>query len=265
MMPAEFPAALGFDGAGDVEQIGAGVTMFRPGDAVFGQFMPRVLHYGTYADYVVASAAGAVAPKPESLDYVQAAALPMPAATALSCIDALDLGPGSTLLIVGATGGVGSYAIQFAAQRGAHVLATARPDATAQVTALGAAEALDYTQGDLATMARTRYPGGIDAVLDLATTEPAGLAHISEVLGKGGRLISTIESAQAPTLVGRGIAASNLSWQPSAALLDRIVRLVDAGKLKVVIDRIYPLEQVADALEQLEHGQVHGKVVLQIA
>jgi NADPH:quinone reductase-like Zn-dependent oxidoreductase len=103
-------------------------------------------------------------------------------------------------------------------------------------------------------MVRTRYPGGIDAVLDLATTDPAGLAHISGVLGKGGRLISTIESAQAPTLAGRGINASNLSWWPSAALLDRIGCLVDAGQLKVVIDRIYPLEQAADALEQVEHG-----------
>jgi NADPH:quinone reductase-like Zn-dependent oxidoreductase len=75
-MPAQFPAVLGFDGAGVVEQVGAGVSSFRPGDDVFGQFMSRVLHWGTYADYVVASASGAIVPKPDSLDYVQAAALP---------------------------------------------------------------------------------------------------------------------------------------------------------------------------------------------
>ena len=81
-LPAEFPVVLGFDGAGVVEQVGPGVSTFRPGDDVFGQFMGRVLHWGTYADYVVTSASGAVVPKPISLDDVRAAALPMPAQTA---------------------------------------------------------------------------------------------------------------------------------------------------------------------------------------
>src|SRR5260221_11754437 len=113
--PAEFPAVLGFDGAGDVEQVGSGVTAFQPGEAVFGQFMPRVLHWGTYADYMVTSAAGAVVPKPAVLDYVQAAALPMPAQTARACVDALSLVPRSTILIVGATAGVGTHSVQGAA------------------------------------------------------------------------------------------------------------------------------------------------------
>src|SRR5258708_31536816 len=128
-LPAEFPAILGFDGAGDVEEVGPRVTTFQPGEAVFGQFMPRVLHWGTYADYMVTSAAGAVVAKPAALNYIQAAALPMPAQTALACVDALSLVPRSTILIVGATGGVGTYAVQLAALRGARVLATARPDA----------------------------------------------------------------------------------------------------------------------------------------
>jgi NADPH:quinone reductase-like Zn-dependent oxidoreductase len=159
--PAEFPVVLGFDGAGVVEQAGAGVSAFRPGDAVFGQFMPqRTLHWGTYADYVVASASGAVAPKPVSLDDVQAAALPMPAQTALACLDALSIDSGETVLIVGATGGIGTYAIQMAALRGARVLATARPEAADYVTSLGAAQVLDYTRADLVSAVRTLYPGG---------------------------------------------------------------------------------------------------------
>jgi NADPH:quinone reductase-like Zn-dependent oxidoreductase len=121
-LPAEFPAVLGFDGAGVVEQVGPGVSAFRPGDGVFGQFMARVLHWGTYADYVVTSASGAVVPKPVSLDYVQAAAVPMPAQTALASLDALSIGSGETLLIVGATGGVGTYAIQMAALRAQRLL-----------------------------------------------------------------------------------------------------------------------------------------------
>jgi len=264
--PAEFPAVLGFDGAGVVEQVGAGVSAFQPGDAVFGQFMPqRVLHWGTYADYVVTSASGAVAPKTISLDYLEAAALPMPAQVALACLDALSIGSGETLLIVGATGGIGTYAIQMAALRGARVLATARPEAANYATSLGAAQALDYTQGDLVSAVRTLYPGGVDAVLDVATTDPAGLSHISQALRAGGKLLTTIDSAEAPRLAEQGINAALLSWQPSAELLGRIKRYVDAGQLKVVVDHIYPLEQAALALEQVEHGRVRGKVVLSIA
>jgi NADPH:quinone reductase-like Zn-dependent oxidoreductase len=267
-LPAEFPAVLGVDGAGDVEQVGPGVTAFQPGSAVFGQFMPRVLHWGTYADYVVTSAAGAVVPKPAALDNVQAAALPMPAQTALACVDALSLVPGSTLLIVGATGGIGTYAVQLAALAGARVLATARPDAADYATSLGATEALDYTQGEDALVASVLalHPGGIDAVLDVATTTPERLERISRVLVRPeGRLISTIESAEAPTLAARGITASTFSLMPSAELLGRIAGFVAAGQLKVAEVRTYPLEQAAEALEQVEHGHVRGKVVLRVA
>src|SRR5258707_12322441 len=122
--PAEFPVVLGFDGAGVVEQAGAGVSAFRPGDAVFGQFMPqRVHHWGTYADYVVASASGAMAPKPVSLGDVQAAALPMPAQTALACLDALWIGSGEPVLIGGATAGIATHAIQMPALHATRSLA----------------------------------------------------------------------------------------------------------------------------------------------
>lgn len=265
-LPAEFPAVLGFDGAGVVEQVGPGVSAFQPGDAVYGQFMPqRALHWGTYADYVVTSASGAVAPKPNSLDYVQAAALPMPAQVALASLDALEIGSGETLLIVGATGGIGTYAIQMATLRGARVLATARPEAVNYVTSLGAAQALDYTQGDLVSAVRTLYPGGVDAVLDVATRDPEGLSHISQVLRAGGRLLTAIVTTEAPRLAEQGINASLLSWQPSAELLGRITRFVDAGQLKVTIDHIYPLDRAVEALDQVEHGRVRGKVVLRIA
>ncbi len=235
------------------------MTAFQPGEAVFGQFMPRVLHWGTYADYMVTSAAGAVVPKPAVLDYVQAAALPMPAQTALACVDALSLVPRSTILIVGATGGVGTYAVQLAALRGARVLATARPDATDYVSSLGAEEALDYTQGEEALVASVLalHPGGIDAVLDVAST--------TVLVRPEGKLLSTIESAEAPTLAARGVAASTFSLVPSAELLGRIAAFVDAGQLKVAEVRTYPLEQAAEALEQLDHGHVRGKVVLRVA
>jgi NADPH:quinone reductase-like Zn-dependent oxidoreductase len=215
--PPEFPVVLGFDDAGVVEQVGAGVNAFRPGDDVFGQFMPqRVHHWGTYADYVVTSASGAVAPKPISLDYEQAAALPMPAQVALACLDALEIGSGEILLIVGATGGIGTYAIQMAAQRGTRVLATARPEAANYVTSLGAAQALDYTQGDLVSAVHTLYPGGVDAVLDVATRDPAGFEHIGQALRAGGRLLTAIVTAEAPGWPSR---ASTLPFSPGSRAL----------------------------------------------
>jgi NADPH2:quinone reductase len=189
----------------------------------------------------------------------------MPAQTALACLDALSIGSGETVLIVGATGGIGTYAIQMAALRGARVLATARPEAADYVTSLGAAQALDYTRSDLVSAVRTLYPGGVDAVLDVATRDPAGLEHISQVLRTGGRLLTTIDSAQAPRVAEQGINASLFSLQPSDELLRRVTRFVNAGQLKVVIDHTYPLEQAALALEQVEHGRVRGKVVLSIA
>jgi NADPH:quinone reductase-like Zn-dependent oxidoreductase len=99
----------------------------------------------------------------------------------------------------------------------------------------------------------------------MITVYPELVEHISQVLRAGGRLISTVQSAQASRLAERGINAATLSWQPSAALLERIARLVDAEQLTVVIDRIYPLEEAVEALEQVEHEHVRGKVVLRIA
>src|SRR5260370_42060412 len=192
----------------------------------------------------------------------------MPGQTALACVDALSLVPRSTILSVGAAGGVGAYAVQLAALRGARVLATARPDATDYVSSLGAEEALDYTQGEEALVASVLalHPGGIDAVLDVASTTPERLERISRVLARPeGKLLSPIESAEAPTLAARGVAASTFSLAPSAELLGRIAAFVDAGQLKVAEVRTYPLEQAAEALEQLNYGHVRGKVVLRVA
>jgi NADPH:quinone reductase len=192
----------------------------------------------------------------------------MPAQAAPACVDTLGLVSGSAILIVGATGGVGTYAVQLAALRGARVLATARPEAASYVSSLGGEEVLDYSQGEEALVAAVQalHPGGIDAVLDVASTTPERLELISRVLVRpAGKLLSTIESAEASTLAARGVVASTFSLAASAELLGRIAALVDAGQLKVAEVRTYPLEQAAEALEQLEHGHVRGKVVLRVA
>jgi NADPH:quinone reductase-like Zn-dependent oxidoreductase len=170
-----FPLILGFDAAGVVERVGAGVTRFSEGDEVYGYLSKPVMGEGTYAEYVVVPAP-IVAKKPEAVGFAEAAALPMPGLTAMDLVDAVDLGKGETVLIVGATGGVGSYAVQLAARRGARVIATARQANEAFVRELGAAEAIDHTREDLVDAVRAAHPDGIEAIIDVVSD--------AEVLGR---------------------------------------------------------------------------------
>jgi NADPH:quinone reductase-like Zn-dependent oxidoreductase len=205
----------------------------------------------------------AILAKPRSIDFIQAAALPQPAMMALVSLDAAGIKAGSTVLIVGATGGIGSYAVQLATLRDARVIATARSADAAYITGLGATEAIDYTRGDLVVAVRALHPGGIDAVIDVVS-DPASLEQISWVLGPGGRLVSTVYAADPAKMAERGIQATNAILQPNADLLRRIAQVVDAGQLKVLIDRTYPLVQAVEALDHLEHQHVRGKTVLTI-
>jgi NADPH:quinone reductase-like Zn-dependent oxidoreductase len=152
-----FPLILGFDAAGVVERVGADVKGLSEGDEVYGYLSKPVMGEGTYAGYVGAPAA-IVAKKPEAVGFAAAAALPMPGLTAMDLVDAVDLGEGETVLIVGATGGVGSYAVQLTARRGARVIATARQANEAFVRQLGATETIDHTGGDLVEAVRTAIP-----------------------------------------------------------------------------------------------------------
>ena len=287
VLPHEFPLILGFDGAGVVEQVGSHVTEFHAGDEIFGLFWPPVLHFGTYAEYLVVPASGAMmstpAPqvpggvafafryqdpaailaKPRSIDFIHAAALPQPAMMALACLDAAEVAAGTTALIVGATGGVGGYAVQIAARRAAHVLATARAADDSYVRELGAADVLDYTQGDLAVAMRALYPDGIDAVIDVVS-DAAAIERISHVLRPGGRLISAVYAADPAKAAERGIRAINVILQPTADLLREVAHLVDDSGLTVPVEHTYPLVQAVEALDHIEHQHVRGKMVLTI-
>jgi NADPH:quinone reductase-like Zn-dependent oxidoreductase len=257
-----FPFILGFDAAGVVERIGSGVNDWKVGDEVFGMIWKPVFGEGTYAEYVTAPAS-IVARKPASLTFEQAAAVPMPALTALISIDTLHIAEGETILIVGATGGVGSYAVQLAARRGAHVVATALPEDAEYMHDLGAAETIDYQAADVVDTVKAAHPEGIDAVLDLVS-DAKKLDRIAATLKKGGRLATTLHVADEKAYAARGITASNIANQPTRALLERLVQMIDAGKLTVPLQKIYPLEQAPDAIAQSRSGHVRGKLVLKV-
>src|SRR3989475_9992444 len=170
-MAHEFPAVLGQDLAGVVEAVGDGVEGFQEGDRVFGTIGAKgTVHDGTFAE-LATPLPPALALTPAAVDDQQAGPLGVAATTAMSAVSAIDPSEGATVLIVGATGGVGTFAIQLAAARGAHVIASVKPGDEDLLTTLGAAETVDYSKEVIGAV-RERHPDGIDAVIDLVHRDP---------------------------------------------------------------------------------------------
>ncbi len=259
-MEHRFPLILGFDAAGVVERVGDEVGDLAAGDEVYGYLSKPVVGEGTYAEYVSAPAS-TVARKPESVGFAEAAALPMPGLTAMDLVDAVELKEGETALIVGATGGVGSYAIQLAARRGARVIATARRENEAFARELGAAETIDHTRGGLLEAVRATHPGGIEAIIDVVSDRETR-GRIAGLVKDGGRLASSVYAADVERLAERGIEATNIGMQADALRLKELSRMVDAGELSVRLERTFPLEEAPEALEESRTGHVRGKIVL---
>jgi NADPH:quinone reductase-like Zn-dependent oxidoreductase len=255
-----FPLILGFDAAGVVERVGAGVTGLAEGEEVYGYLFKPVVGGGAYAEYVGAPTA-IVARKPESVGFAEAAALPMPGLTAMDLVDAVDPKEGKTVLVVGATGGVGSYAVQLAARRGARVIATARQANEEFARGLGATETVDHARKNLVDAVRMAHPGGIEAIIDVVSDREV-LGHMSGLLKEGGRLASSVYAADGESLAERGIRATNVGMQPDARRLEELARMVDAGELTVRLERTFPLERASEALEESRTGHVRGKIVL---
>jgi NADPH2:quinone reductase len=258
---ARFPLTLGFDGAGTIERIGDGVTRFATGDEVFGLVWPAVFEHGTFAEHFIASEHAALAAKPAGLSFEQAAALPMPAGAALAALDTLALSPGDTLLVVGATGGVGSYAVQLAKARDLGVIATATTAEESYMRGLGADELIDYRTDDVTETVKRAHPEGIDGVLDLVRNA-ADLERISGLLRPGGRLVTTITPVNADAYAERDVTATNLFYRAEAEHFTTLGQLASTGALSVPVQRTYPLTDAVTALEESQHGHVLGKLVL---
>jgi NADPH2:quinone reductase len=260
----EFPSIVGRDFAGIVEAVGEGRTDVSVGDEVLG-FVPASppLHVGTYAELISAGPELPIVRKPAGLSFETAAAIPLAGATALDALDTIEAGPGAILLVVGATGGVGSIAVQLAAQRGAIVIATAKAGDEAEfVGSLGAAETIDYTAGDLVAAVRARYPDGIDALIDLVNRGDAFTA-VSSLVRDGGRIATTMNAANVDAPTGRDIRATNVSGTPTPQKLADLAEQVAAGTLRIEIQQIFPLDDAAAALSAFTAG-TRGKLVLRV-
>jgi NADPH:quinone reductase-like Zn-dependent oxidoreductase len=258
-------AVPGIDVAGTVVAVGSAVTRFAPGDEVFG--MSR----GSFAEYAAARE-DKLAHKPPDLTFEQAAVVPISAGTALQALtDAGRVRPGQRVLVIGASGGVGSYAVQLAKAFGAEVTGVCSTGKLDMVRSLGADHVLDYTRDDVVDGA-VRY----DLVLDLAGN--TSLRRLRRALTRTGTLV-VVGGEEGGSLTGgfgRSLLAPLLSpfvsqrltmlaSKERAADLERLTPLVEAGQVTPHVDRTYPLARVADAMRHLESGAVRGKVAIVVS
>src|ERR687893_3230212 len=259
MVEHEFPIVLGRDFSGVVEQAGEDVGGISIGDEVFG-FIPGMsptVHNGSWAELITVPESIATR-KPHDIDAASAGAAPQAAITALGALDALGVSEGDTILIVGANGGVGSFAVQLAADAGATVIAPALPEDEEYLKGLGVSEVLDR-DADIAALVHERYPDGIEALLDLVSYAPEGLDTHAAALKDDGRGASSLSAA------GEGSGRYNVGAVPSQENLQRLARLLEARTLWVPVKRTYELEQAGEGLRALATEHTQGKRAIRVA
>jgi NADPH:quinone reductase-like Zn-dependent oxidoreductase len=263
VMPNVLPFVMGIDAAGDVVDLGSQVSRFCLGDRVFGQFFHSPLGEGTYAEYCVVPETATVAKLPPSVPDKAAAALPTAAMTALSMIDSLEIDPGSTVLIVGATGGVGAFATQLAAGRGFIVLVTAGPQDAERMQGLGASQVFDARGTELIAQLTPTYRQRIHAVIDLVS-DRATFKSMARFVLEGGYMLTTVDAADPEFLKDQHIKGGNFSLEADAGLLLRLASLVETGQLVVPIEATISLEQAPDAIAASRNGHARGKTVIRM-
>ena len=252
-MPVTFPYTPGIEVAGVVEDVGPGVTASEIGQAVFGQSAR-----GAYAEYITAPVE-ALALKPETLSFAEAATVPVGATTAWRALfEHGGLQAGQRVLIQGAAGGVGLFAVQFAKWKGAQVIGTASTANLDFVRGLGADTVVDYTTTPVESVIQD-----VDLVLDGIGAET--LISSLAVIKRGGTLISIAGPPSQETAKARGVHATMIRSQPSRELLQIVTRLIDEGRLKVTAGKTFPLSEVQQAHEYSRSGHGRGRIVLQIA
>jgi NADPH:quinone reductase len=244
---------LGCDVAGRVDAVGPGVRRFGPGDAVVG-LRDLFSAGGTHAEYVVLDEA-AVAPAPRTVDLTAAATLPLNALTADRALALTHAGPGDTVLVTGAAGGVGGFTLQLAALRGIDTIAVVRPRDEGVARALGATHVITTT-ATLASAARAIVPGGVPAVIDAALL---GIdAHAT--LRSGGRFVALVRPFAPPPVRGTSVVVQEVAGD--GARLTELAALVDFGALTLRVDEVVPLDKAAHAHALVEAGGRRGGVVL---
>ena len=257
--PVALPHTPGVDVSGTVEALGEGVTGPAVGTDVVG-FLP-IVGDGAAAELVVAPAE-LLAPAPTSVPLGDAAALPLVGLTAWQALfEYAELASGQRILVSGAAGGVGGYAVQLAKHAGAHVVATAGPGSVERVRSAGADEVVDHTTTDV-TSAVTEP---VDVVLNLAPVGPDGLTALLALVRPGGALVNTVVAMEAPVDEARDVRGVNVFVRSDAAQLGELVAMVDRGELRVDVAERVALADLATVHERSDAGSLGGKVVVTVS
>jgi len=276
----QLPATLGSDLAGIVVEVGSRVTRFKPGEAVFANIFD--LGTGAFAEFAVVPESAA-ALKPANLDFVQAASIPMVGLTSLQALkERAQIRPGQKVFIPAGAGGIGTFAIQLAKHLGAKVATTTSAGNVDLVRSLGADEVIDYNKQEFEDVLRD-----YDAVL--GTVRGDSIKKSLQILKSKGKVVSLIGPPDAAfgrsrdmsffmvfvfgllsrTIIRRakkrGVEYSFLFVHPDGGQLTEIAKLLDAGTIRPVIDKVFPFNQAKEALAYLEKGHAKGKVVVQIS
>ena len=269
-----FPLVTGMDAAGVVEQTGPNVTDFRRGDRVITWGSPDGKMSGSYAEFVRASVTN-VFPMPKSLNFAQAAAVPIASLAAFQSLFHAKKGgmvPGQKVLIHGAAGGVGSFAVQFAKSGGLLVAATCGTANVTYVRSLGADRVIDYKTEDVSQALRDWSAEGVDAVLD--AVGPATLPQALDMLRPGGRLLNILtvtadgdieRDQEEAEQRGFGKVISVIDWERARDSMREITNLIDRGMVHVPPIYTLLLEDAALAHQMIDTGHVRGKLVLKVA
>jgi NADPH:quinone reductase-like Zn-dependent oxidoreductase len=271
---SRYPYVVGLDFAGVVEQVPDGARDLRVGDRVFG--IART--HGSYTEYTAVALDAPIEPVariPDGIAYEQAAALPVPALTALGSLALLGVTGGQRLVVMGATGAVGGHATQMARARGAHVIATVRGNVD-EARRLGAAEVYDSGSVDAMEAIQATHPGGVDAVLDIVSG-PEAVRRDAGILREGGGLVSTLYAADVAWFAERQITAYNISSSAtsdsprahrnpsmSPAGLTEVGRMLGNGTITARIGCTVELDGAGQVIDQLRAGSLRGKAIIRL-
>lgn len=251
---------LGMEAAGVVEAVGSAVTRYAPGDEVI---VMRGARFGCHAEYVTVPEGGEVAPKPRNLSFEEAAAVIFGGHTAVRYLDQVPIGPGTEVVVNGASGAVGSAVVQLAAARGANVTAVTSARNADLVRSLGAARVIDYEREDFAAPGGPRY----DVIVECVGNAP--FARVAHLIRPGGALLLVIADLSGMLAAGRqtrrsGIRVDHRGGEMGAEGMSRLAALAEAGDLRPVIDRTYDLDEIVEAHRYVDTGRKRGSVVLRV-
>jgi NADPH2:quinone reductase len=259
-MEHRFPLIPASDLAGTIDAVGADVREFAVGDRVFGVNGKTFLGEGTLAELTTVST-GTIAKRPAEVGEAEGAALALAGVSALMSVEAAALKPKDVVVVVGASGGIGGYAVQLAHLGGAHVIGVTSSANVDYVKRLGADEVIDRTAGDVLDAIKAKHPDGVAAIVDTGSDAP-NLARLSEAVRKGGAVISMKGAAAGDELVKRGITGTNVRTEVTTERLGHLAALAADGKLHAPRIQTFALDKAGEAFKLLGHSG--GKLVVTI-